>query len=75
MLRAMTEHEREAHQEYIRALRQLTPERRLQKAFELSDFGRDLFVHGLRKSFPHLSEPEFQILLKDRLTRCHNRNY
>ncbi len=45
------------------------------KAFELSEFTRQLFIHGLRKRFPDLSEDEFEKLLRRRLEKCHNRNY
>lgn len=60
---------------YIKILRDMTPEKRLLKAFELSSFARELFVHGLRKRFPDLTQSEFQSLLRDRLDKCHNRNY
>jgi len=63
------------HKIYIQALRQMTPEQRLMKAFELSDFSRQLFIHGLQKRFPNLPEEEFQKLLLERLDKCHNRNY
>lgn len=41
------------HKQYIQTLRQMTPSQRLMKAFELSDFSKQLFVHGLRRQFPH----------------------
>lgn len=63
------------HRLYIAALRRMTPEARLLKAFELTEFTRELFVHGLRKRFPHVSEEEFDRILKARLEKCHNRNY
>jgi hypothetical protein len=53
----------------------MTPEQRLAKAFELSAFAKSLFVEGLRKRFPDLSEEEFHKLLLSRLEKCHNRNY
>lgn len=59
----------------IQALRQMTPEQRLLKTFELSDFARGLFVHGLRKRFPDLPEDQFREILRKRLAKCHNRNY
>jgi len=52
----MNPKERQNHEEYIRVLREMTPEQRLLKAFELSDFTKQLFIHGLRKRFPELSE-------------------
>lgn len=63
------------HKEYIRVLRQMTPEQRLLKAFELSDFTKQLFISGLRKRFPELPEVDFNKLLLERLDKCHNRNY
>jgi hypothetical protein len=63
------------HRQYIQTLRNMTPGQRLMKAFELSDFSKRLFVHGLRRRFPQLSEQEFKELLLARLAKCHNRNY
>jgi hypothetical protein len=63
------------HKEYIKVLKSMTPEQRLQKAFEFSDFSKELFRHGLRKRFPDLSEEDFQKLYLKRLDKCHNRNY
>lgn len=63
------------HRLYLRLLRQMQPEERLQKAFELSEFTRQLFIHGLRRRFPDLAEEEFRKLLLKRLDKCHNRNY
>ena len=63
------------HKLYIQILRRMTPEQRLKKAFELSDFSKRLFVHGLRKRYPDLSEEEFREILLNRLDKCHNRNY
>ncbi len=63
------------HKKYIQILRRMTPEERLMKAFELSEFSKQLFIHGLRKRFPDLDEREFKKLLLERLDKCHNRNY
>jgi hypothetical protein len=63
------------HLLYLESLRRMTPALRLAKAFELSDFSKQLFVTGLRKRFPNLSPEEFHTLLLDRLAKCHNRNY
>ncbi len=48
------------HQLYIEILRKMTPEQRLLKAFELSEFGKQLFLHGLRRRHPDLSEEEIK---------------
>ena len=63
------------HKIYIQVLRRMTPEQRLLKAFELSEFSRELFIHGLRKRFPYLDDEAFKKLLLKRLDKCHNRNY
>lgn len=63
------------HRIYIKALRRMPPEKRLLKAFELSEFSRELFRNGLRKRFPNLAEKEFHQLYLKRLGKCHNRNY
>ena len=61
------------HKQYIEILRRMTPEQRLMKAFELSKFSKKLFIHGLRKRFPNLSEEEFHKLYMERLEKCYNR--
>ena len=63
------------HRLYLQVLRQMTPEKRLLKAFDLSEFARALFAHGLRKRFPDLGDEDFRRLLLERLDKCHNRNY
>ncbi len=63
------------HLAYLAALRRMTPEQRLLKAFELSQFSKQLFLDGLRERFPHLPEAELQQLFLRRLEKCHNRNY
>jgi hypothetical protein len=63
------------HKLYIQVLRKMSPEKRLLKAFELSEFARRLFIHGLRKRFPDLEESAFNKLLLERLNKCHNRIY
>ena len=63
------------HKIYIEILHRMTPEQRLLKAFELSDFAKQLFLHGLRKRNPNISPAEFHSLFLKRLDKCHNRNY
>ena len=53
----------------------MTPEQRLLKTFELSEFSKALFNEGLRQRFPNATEEEFRRILFDRLENCHNRNY
>ena len=63
------------HRRYIEILRSMTPEQRLLKSFELSDFSKALFIEGLHLRFPDATEEEFRRILFDRLEKCHNRNY
>jgi hypothetical protein len=67
--------ERPNHRKYIQVLRQMSPEKRLIKAFELSEFAKQLFIHGLHQRFPNLQNEEFRKILLERLNKCHNRNY
>lgn len=57
------------------ALRRMTPEQKLAKAFELSAWTKALFIQGLRDRFPDLPEDAFRRLVADRLAKCHNQNY
>ena len=63
------------HRMYLEMLRRMTPEQRLLKAFELTEFTRQLFRQGLRNSHPELSEEELHTLYLARLEKCHNQNY
>jgi hypothetical protein len=63
------------HSVYLRALRRMTSQERLGKAFELSEFSRKLFLYGLRRRFPDLSEEAVMKIYLERLDKCHNRNY
>ena len=60
---------------YLETLRKMTPEQRLLKAFELCEFSKQFFLHGLRKRFPEKSEDEIMKIYLERLEKCHNRNY
>jgi hypothetical protein len=63
------------HGLYIQSLRRMSPEARLMKAFELTEFSRQLFRQGLRRRFPEQTESELSRIYVERLIRCHNRNY
>ena len=63
------------HAVYLRVLRRMTPEQRLRKAFELTATTRALLALGLRRRFPELDAAALTRLLRQRLDRCHNRNY
>ncbi len=71
----MNPKERPNHKIYIQTLRQMPPSQRLLKAFEMSEFTKRLFIHGLHRRFPDLPEDEFKKILMERLEKCHNRNY
>ena len=57
----------------LRVLQRMTPDARLRAALELSELTRTLFVTGLRRRFPDLSERELQVVFRKRLELCHNR--
>jgi hypothetical protein len=61
------------HQLYLEALRRLTPEQRLLKAFELTELSRELFRAGLRRRFPEADEAQLQRIYLERMAACHNR--
>jgi hypothetical protein len=63
------------HQRYLEILRRMTPDERLQKSFELTDYSRQLLKDGLRQRHPNISEEELHRLFLKALDRCHNRNY
>ena len=61
------------HRLYLEALRRLTPEQRLLKAFELTELSRELFRAGLRQRFPVADESELQRIYLERLAQCQDR--
>ncbi len=63
------------HSLYLTALRKMTPEQRLRKAFELSMLTKELFLSGLKKRFSQKNEAEIKKIYLDRIAKCHNRNY
>lgn len=60
------------HQVYLEALRRLTSEQRLLKAFELTELSRELFRAGLRQRFPEAGDAELQRIYLERLEMGHN---
>jgi hypothetical protein len=66
---------RQNHRLYVQILRRMTPEQRLQKAFELHEFGRALFRHGLERRHPDLTVEELTMLERKLGDRWHNRTY
>ena len=63
------------HKLYIQVLRGMSPEQRLLKAFELSEFANQLFIQGLHTRYPNLPDEDFKRIFLERLDKCHNRNY
>lgn len=63
------------HKIYLKTLKSMTPEQRLQKAFELSSLSKNLFMQGLKKRFPGKTEAEIKAIYLERIEKCHNRNY
>jgi len=53
----------------------MTSEGRLERAFELSEFSRKIFLYGLRWRFPDLPENVLMKIYLERLNKCHNRDY
>ena len=53
----------------------MSPKKRLELTFELTEFSRDLFLHGLKRRFPGKSEAEIQMIFLERIDKCHNANY
>jgi len=60
---------------YLQILRRTAPEQRLLKAMELSELGKELFLHGLRRRFPDDDDKQIMAEYIKRIARCHNRNY
>ena len=71
----MNTKKRPNHRIYIQALRRMTSEGRLERAFELSEFSRKIFLYGLRWRFPDLPENVLMKIYLERLNKCHNRDY
>ena len=65
----------ESHLVYINILKKMSPQQRLLKSFELTDFGKTLFFKGLKEIHPYLSDMEIRKIYIERLIKCHNRNY
>lgn len=60
---------------YVDTLKRMTPEQRLTKAFEISEFTKQLSICGLRKRHPDLPEAELKKIFLEHVEKCHNRNY
>jgi hypothetical protein len=51
---------------YLRALREMSPETRLDIAFDLTQFSRDLFLHGLSERYPEKSQEDVERIFLER---------
>lgn len=65
--------ERPNHALYIAALREMGADRRLQKAFQLSEFARALLRRGLEIAHPELEQDALAELYQARMSRARNR--
>jgi hypothetical protein len=65
----------ESHLVYINILKKMSPQQRLLKSFELTDFGKTLFLEGLKERHSCLGDMEIRKIYIERLIKCHNRNY
>jgi hypothetical protein len=64
------------HQQQYRAiLHGMTPMQKLEKVFELNDFGRTLVHTGVRMRHPDASPEDIARLVTRKLKACHNKNY
>jgi hypothetical protein len=59
---------------YIDVLRRMGPEGRLAKAFELTEMTREALRVGLAQRYPSAGPEQIQVLVRERLERCRNRN-
>lgn len=59
---------------YVQALRRMTPEQRLAKAFELSEMTHDALRVAIATRFPEATPAEAHARYLERLERCRRRN-
>lgn len=74
-MRRLMSKKRPHHEEYIRILRRLTPLEKIEKMFELSRLGNDLFLAGLRARHADLAPDKLHSMFLAQLNHCHNKNY
>ena len=65
----------QCRKEYIKIIRNMSPENRLRKCFELSELTKQLFLIGLKNRFPDYSEKEIKEIYLKRIDKCRNLNY
>lgn len=71
----MNETDRQTHREYIKILKKMTPQERLQRALELSDLTKSLFITGLKMRYPDYSEKDIKNLYIEKIYKCHSSDY
>ena len=62
-------------QRYRDILKDMSPQEKLEKSFELTEFANSAFRAGLKTRYPNLTADELEQLYQERLRKCHNRNY
>jgi len=67
--------EDKVHKKYIEILRNMTPQQKIDKIFELNKLADYLFRAGLKERFPNLTEEKFNKLYKLRIEKCYSRNW
>lgn len=71
----MNETDQQTHKEYIKILKKMTPQQRLQRALELSDLTKSLFITGLKLRYPDHSEEDIKNLYIKKVYKCHHSDY
>ena len=62
-------------QRYHEILRGMSPQEKLEKSFELTDFANAAFKAGLVSRYPNLTEDELERLYLEKKKTWHNQNY
>ena len=60
---------------YLEIIRNMSPENRLRKCFELNELTKQLFLTGLKDRFPDLPEKKIKEIYLKRIDKCRNLNY
>jgi hypothetical protein len=60
---------------YFAILRNMTPQQKIERVFELNELGKELIRAGLRNRHPDLPEREVNKKAVEKWLHCHNRNY
>jgi hypothetical protein len=60
---------------YLEIIRNMSPEKRLRKCFELNELTKQLFLTGLKDRFPDFPEKKIKEIYLKRIDKCRNLNY